>query len=142
MRILKKQYLAKSHIKRTSKSRSRMTFENCVCLIFVLFFIGFMVELLRGRFKIVVAKKKRANTSSQRQCNSLFGYRPYQSDYTRPYNNANHNARSQHNNPQRNRNNQSGRSNASRTNTSSISNNGLPSYQASTAAMNNINSSR
>jgi len=94
----------------------RMAFENFLCTLVILFFFGFIVGLLTGRYKISV-------TTSQHIYPSYPNCRPW------IYRNHRSNNQVQ---ASRQRNNNS-------TNSGSVFDSGLPTYQASTNAANTRN---
>lgn len=117
-----------------------MSFENCLCLILILFFIGFIVELLRGRFKIQVTKDKETTQNNSPNCRPLLNraqprYRPRpvfsgSPNAFRDWANGGYNARRQW--PQYNRGYRPRGNNTSNPNNSSVFDAELPTYQDST----------
>lgn len=108
----------------------KMIFENLLCLILVLFFIGFVIELVRGKFKIGLPKRDQTG---------LDLYRPYLHRRSGPYrfmrfttyNNSGQYGSQSNRRNRRNRRRQNRRQNAGNAHFASVFDSGLPSYQDS-----------
>jgi hypothetical protein len=117
-----------------------MTIESCLCFILVSFFIGFIIELLRGKFKIQVTKNKdisQNNLPNRRPplIRDLYRPRPVLSGSPNSYREwANGGSYARRPWPQYDRSSRARRNNTSNPNNTSVFDPELPTYQDSTNA--------